>query len=70
MKPPAPPRVKDFTLYWNDKPPEPSDRLVYWIGRYANGYRPNSRVRSMGYYEASEFYGVYIWEYLHVIAGL
>lgn len=54
--------------YWNVPPPEPSPGLVKWLAKIADGWRPNRRIRSMGYYSAAEFYGVYIWEYLHVIS--
>jgi hypothetical protein len=57
----------DVTLYWTQPPPVRSGRLRRWLDKFSRGWRPNSRIRSMGYHEASEFYGVYIWEYLNVI---
>jgi hypothetical protein len=57
----------DVTAYWLDAPPEPSPKLNRWLDKIRGGWRPNARIRTMGYHEASEFYGVYIWEYLNVI---
>lgn len=34
------------------------------------GWRPNRRLRSMGYHESAEYFGVYIWEYLNVLYPL
>lgn len=56
--------------YWSDPPPFPSPRLVRWIVKIENGWRPNARIRGMGYHEASEFFGVYIWEYFNVLLPL
>ncbi len=64
-----PPRV-DRYLYWSEPPPEPSPRLLWWQQRFRDGFSPNKRVRSMGYDAASEWYGVYIWEYINVLAAL
>lgn len=57
----------DVTKYWLDPPPEPSPRLGRWIEKINSGWRPNNRIRSMGYHERAEFYGVYIWELFNVI---
>jgi hypothetical protein len=70
MQPPTPPRVTDATEFWQSPPPEPSPRLVYWQARIEAGWMPNKRIRAMGYHEAAEFFGVYIWEYLNVLAPL
>ena len=59
--------VENVMDYWLEAPPEPSGRLLQWLERIRNGWRPNRRISGMGYYEASEFYGVYIWEYLNVL---
>ncbi len=56
--------------YWTEPPPEPSARLLYWQERVKQGWRPNKRIRRMGYYMASHWYGVYIWEYIHVMIPL
>jgi hypothetical protein len=46
--------------------------LAWWLERI-NGeeqWRPNRRVRLMGYDEKAEWFGVYLWEYLEVLAPL
>ena len=65
---PAPPRVTDVTACWTHRPSAPSPRLLYWLARIDAGWRPNKRVRREGYHGAAERFGVYIWEYLNVIA--
>jgi len=62
-----PPRVSDRDVYWTQAPPIPSARRSFWIERIAAGWRPNRRIRAMGYVEAAEFYGVYVWEYTEVL---
>ncbi len=56
--------------YWQAPPPEPSPKLKRWIARIKAGWRPNRRIRQMGYDEKAEFFGVYLWEYLNVIAPM
>jgi hypothetical protein len=63
-----PPAVDDRYRYWAQPPSVPSPRCEYWLQRIEQGWRPNRRIRGMGYDEAAEWYGVYIWEYLHKIA--
>jgi hypothetical protein len=41
-----------------------------WRERITAGWRPNQRISTLGYYESAAYYGVYIWEYLHVISPL
>lgn len=53
--------------YWSQPPLAPSPRLAYWQARIAAGWRPNKRIRGLGYDGAAEFYGVYMWEYLEVL---
>lgn len=60
-------RIED---YWTDPPPEPSAGLKKWTAKIANGWTPNQRIRSMGYYTAAEFFGVYIWEYFNILSPL
>jgi hypothetical protein len=57
----------DIYAYWQEPPPERTARCEAWLARIAGGWRPNKRVGKMGYAEASEFFGVYIWEYRNVI---
>lgn len=64
----APPRVRDIEENWGTlPPPEPSPRCLWWVNRIAAGWRPNRRIKIMGYYEASAYYGVWIWEYLDIL---
>ena len=60
-------RVADPYLYWEKEPPEMSARCKEWLVRIKGGWIPNRRIRGFGYDEASEFFGVYIWEYLHIL---
>lgn len=60
----------EVTRYWLDPPPEPSLKLGKWIAKLKARWRPNRRIRSMGYHEAAEYYGVYIWEYINVISPI
>lgn len=57
----------DVTRYWGDPPPGPTASLTKWMERIRCGWRPNKRIRQMGYHESAEFYRVYIWEYLNVL---
>lgn len=66
----APRRVDNVEEYWGDKPPRPSHRCVYWLLRFKAGWAPNRRIRSFGYYASAEWYGVWIWEYLNVLAPI
>lgn len=66
----APSKVGDVYKYWEDPPPEPSPRVLHWQKKIRDGWRPNARVRQMGYDEASTFFGVYVWEYFNVIQPL
>lgn len=60
----------DITQFWTAPPPAPSPRLSGWLERLRHGWRPNRRIRSMGYEEAAEFFGVYIWKYFNVLSPL
>jgi len=57
----------DVTRYWMEPPPEPTPALAKWMAKIKAGWRPNIRIRRMGYHSRAEFFGVYIWEYYHVI---
>ena len=66
-----PTRVKDIQQYWTIAPPETSARCLWWVERIQReGWLPNQRIRSMGYYERAKFFGVYLWEYLNVLVPL
>ncbi len=64
------PRVDHVERYWTSPPPEPSKRCLYWRMKIIAGWRGNSRIRGMGYYESAEYFGVYIWEWLHDLSPL
>lgn len=70
MKSVAPPRVADVYAFWGYPPVELSPRCKWWIRRVGEGWRRNSRISSMGYDESSHYFGIYIWEYLHVLSPL
>lgn len=65
-----PPAVENIETFWATPPPERSPRCTYWVAELASGWVPNRRVRSMGYYEQAEFFGVYVWEHLHVLSPM
>lgn len=64
----APPRVGGDEKYWSEPPPERSARCSWWVERINRGWRRNRRIASMGYYTASEYFGVHIWEYINVLS--
>ncbi len=66
----CPPRVGDNEEHWMTPPPERSARCQFWVDRINAGWRPNKRINKMGYYESSDYYGVYIWEYINVLSPL
>lgn len=68
QKPPAPPRVRNLEKWWAEPPPSPSARCLWWLDKINAGWRPGRRIRQLGYYTSAEWYGVYIWEYLHVLS--
>lgn len=70
MKSPAPPRVVNIDVYWTNPPPEPSQRCIWWEHRIKDGWRRNKRIGKMGYHESAAYFGVYIWEWLNVLAPL
>lgn len=70
MKPITPPRVDNVEAYWGQLPEQPSERLKFWIKQVENGWLPNRRISTMGYYESAEFYGIYIEEYLTILSPI
>lgn len=64
---PKPPPVPDRYAYWTDEPPEVSSRCSWWLRQIGRGWRPNTHLRRLGYDEMADWYGVYIWECLHLI---
>jgi hypothetical protein len=67
-QPPAPVHVRDVVHYWTKQPPEPTARLAWWLAHIDKGWRPNGRIQALGYHEAAVYYGVYLWEWLNVLA--
>lgn len=67
---PKPPRIRDEERYWSDPPPEPSERCLYWVRQIDRGWLPNRRIGGIGYHGAAVWFGVYLWEYLNVLAPL
>ena len=70
MKAPAPPRVDNSldSRYYTELPAEQSARCTYWVKKIAAGWRPNKRINKLGYSEAAQYFGVYVSEYINVIA--
>ncbi len=69
---PIPPKLvgREIERYWTTEPPDLSARCRYWIRRIEKGWRGNRRFIRMGYDEAAEYLGVYIWEWLNVLSPL
>lgn len=67
---PKPPRIVDEMQYWSTEPPQPSPRCIYWVKQIERGWLPNRRISMNGYHPAAIWYGVFIWEYLNVIAPM
>lgn len=67
---PKPARVNHVEGCWRDRPGMLSQRCVYWVRQILRGWRPSRRISGEGYYAAAEWYGVWLWEYLHVLFPL
>lgn len=65
----APPRVNRYA-FWTSAPTERSPRCAWWTERINAGWRPHRRIRTLGYDGGAEYFGVYIWEWLHVLSPL
>lgn len=65
---PKPPRVTDRYAYWGEPPPVRSERCWYWMRQIDRGWRPNRAIDSHCYDCSAEWYGIWIWEYLNVLA--
>lgn len=65
---PRPPAVPDPYAYWSTPPPTMSPRCAYWLRQIDAGWLPNRRWRRHGRDVAADLFGVWLWEYLHVIA--
>lgn len=51
----------------DDATPARSPQLAHWLARLDAGWRPNRRLRRMGYAERAAFFGVTAEEYLREI---
>lgn len=67
---PKPDRVPDVAGYWGDRPAVLSARCTYWVRQILRGWRPSRRIAGEGYYGATEWYGVFLYEYLNVLYPL
>lgn len=67
---PKPPRVALSESYWMSPPPQRSARCAYWVHQIERGWLPNRSICRNGYHSSADWYGVYIWEYLNVLAPL
>lgn len=67
---PKPSRVADVEGFWSERPEVLSPRCTYWVRQILRGWRPSRRVAGEGYHAAAIWYGVYLWEYLHVVFPL
>lgn len=65
---PKPPPVGDRYTYWAHPPPEVSGRAQWWLRQIDRGWRPPRRIRVECYDCSAEWYGIYIWEYLNLLA--
>lgn len=63
----APPRVDDVEKYYLKLPSEISPRCAWWLKRIEAGWVGNRRTGDNGYYDAAEYFGVYISEYIQLI---
>lgn len=64
---PKPARVADHYAYWLEKPPAESERWAYWLRQIERGWRPSRSIWQLGYDSSTQWYGVWIWEYLNRI---
>lgn len=61
-----------FSIYeYQDKqPPKLSFGCRRTIAKFKNGWKPNRRIRRMGFEEKCELFRIYLWEYHHVVFPL
>ncbi|MFE3229322.1 hypothetical protein [Nocardia sp. NPDC059228] len=70
LEKPKPAKVDDRYRYWGDAPPEVSARCRYWARQIQRGWLPNRRISAECSDCSAAWFGVYIWEYLHVLYPL
>lgn len=64
---PKPPAVADHYSFWGQPPPLVSARCRWWLRQIVRGWRPPRRISGEGYDGAAQWYGVWMWEYFHLI---
>ena len=64
---PKPSPVRDIYAYWSDPPPTPSERCQYWLRQIERGWRPNRRISIESRDGQAVWYGIYMWELIHVL---
>lgn len=67
LEKPKPRPVADRYAYWGGPPLERSEACAYWLRQIEAGWRPNRRWSCESYDTSAGLYGVYIWEFLHVL---
>lgn len=65
---PKPPPVRNHYDFWGDPPDERSARCAWWVRQIDRGWRPNRAIESHCYDCSAQWYGIWIWEYVNVIA--
>jgi hypothetical protein len=69
----APPPVSDRYEYWGERPPELSDRCIWWLDYLAVNHGLTCRQlvdltpSCAGYDESAEALGVWLWEWHHIL---
>lgn len=67
---PAPINDDAYRYFGQIAPPELSERCKYWVRQIERGWLPNKHISRNGYSGATEWYGVYVWEYVNVLYPL
>ena len=65
-----PMKVRDSYEHWAQPPSELSPRCWMWVEKIIAGWKRNNRIATMGYDSAAHYFGVYIWEYIHILYPL
>lgn len=67
-----PPAVASMEFFfWTEPPDRLSERCLYWVDQICcKGWLPSVELLSEGYWDSAATYGVYLWEYLHVLSPL
>lgn len=57
----------EIDLQGEERPGMPSMRLGWWLEYVSRGWRPDGRLRTLGYLDAAKWFGVYVWEFRNVL---